>query len=74
MGDGIKQTSPSEEKNKPIARKSIVAQKKISKGEMFTSENIAIKRPGTGISPMRWEEVIGKISNQDFNKDDLIIL
>jgi N,N'-diacetyllegionaminate synthase len=74
MGDGIKQTSPSEQKNKPIARKSIVAQKKISKGEIFTSNNIAVKRPGTGISPMRWEEVIGKTSNQDFNKDDLIIL
>ena len=74
LGDGIKSPSPSELKNKPIARKSIIAIKKINKGEVFTEENVGIKRPGTGISPMRWDEVIGKYSNYDFEYDDLIKL
>ncbi|MEA3495095.1 MAG: N-acetylneuraminate synthase, partial [Bacteroidota bacterium] len=59
MGEGIKKPSPSELKNKDIARKSIVAKIKIKKGDIFTEENLAVKRPGTGINPMEWDNVIG---------------
>ena len=72
MGDGIKKPSPSELKNKPIVRKSIVAAKDIRKGEAFTEENLAAKRPGTGISPMRWDEISGRIAKRDFSADELI--
>lgn len=72
LGNGIKEPSPSEIKNKCIARKSIVAIKRIVKGELFTEENIGIKRPGNGISPIRWDEVIGKTAQQNFNVDDLV--
>jgi len=72
IGDGIKKPSKSEAKNKPIARKSLIAVREIKKGELFSEENIGIKRPGNGISPMRWDEVIGKVANQDFVVDDLI--
>lgn len=73
-GSGVKEVSPSEQKNMAIARKSIVATKKIYKGEIFTEENIGVKRPGTGISPMRWDEVIGKVSQKDFAEDELITI
>ena len=59
LGDGIKRLSPSEAKNKPIARKSIVAATAIHNGESFTETNLTVKRPGTGISPMRWVEICG---------------
>ena len=72
MGNGIKTPSPSEQKNKPIARKSIVAEKNITKGEVFSEENLTVKRPGTGISPMRWDEVIGKKASADLNADELL--
>lgn len=71
-GDGIKKPSESEMKNIAIARKSIVASAQISKGEIFTEENLTIKRPGTGISPMKWDEVIGKVASKDYSTDDLI--
>jgi len=74
IGDGVKRPSQSEMKNRPIGRKSIVALKKIQKGEIFTDENITVKRPGTGISPMLWDQVIGKHSAFDFAEDDLIKL
>ncbi|WP_026908879.1 N-acetylneuraminate synthase [Paucisalibacillus globulus] len=74
LGDGIKRPSRSELKNIKIARKSIVAGKKIGKGEVFTEYNLAVKRPGTGISPIRWDEVIGKKSRKDFDEDELITL
>lgn len=74
MGDGIKRPSPSETKNKPIARKSLVAARAISAGDLFTSENVTVKRPGTGISPMRWDEVMGRVAACDFAIDDLISL
>ena len=74
MGDGIKRPSPSEAKNKPIARKSLVATKLIRAGEQFTAENVTVKRPGTGISPMRWDEVMGRVAAQDFAADELIFL
>ncbi len=72
LGDGIKKPSKSELKNKLIARKSLVAIKRIEKGELFTDINVGIKRPGTGISPMRWDDVLGKVAMRDFNFDDLI--
>lgn len=74
LGDGVKRPSPSELKNKPIARKSLVATKPISAGEAFSAENIGAKRPGTGLSPMRWDEVLGRIAIKDFAVDDLIEL
>jgi N,N'-diacetyllegionaminate synthase len=73
-GNGIKEPSESETKNIKIARKSIVAKTTIVKGEVFLEDNITTKRPGTGISPMFWDEVIGQVANRDFNKDDLIDL
>ena len=72
LGKGIKKPSPSELKNKPIARKSIVAARDIKKGEIFNDENITVKRPGSGISPMRWDEMIGKKVSKDYKQDDLI--
>jgi N,N'-diacetyllegionaminate synthase len=73
-GSGLKEPSRSEIKNIEIARKSIVAKSKILKGEKFTQSNITTKRPGTGMSPMQWNHVIGKTANKDFNIDDLINL
>lgn len=72
LGSKIKQVSPSEEKNMIIARKSLIAARNICKGELFTEENMTVKRPGNGISPMRWEEVIGKMAPRDFKEDELI--
>lgn len=72
MGDGIKRPSPSEAKNKPIARKSLVATVPIHAGEFFTPENITAKRPGTGLSPMRWDEIIGRRAVRDYQADELI--
>ena len=73
-GSGLKEVSKSEEKNKPIARKSIVATTDIKKGDIFTPENLTVKRPGSGISPMQWDEVIGKEAKRDFQEDELIEL
>lgn len=72
LGNGIKKPSPSELKNKPIARKSIVAAQSITAGEKFTNDNLTAKRPGTGISPMKWDEVIGQRASKDYKQDDLI--
>ncbi len=74
LGDGIKRASPSEARNMPIARKSIVASQPIRAGEAFTAENITAKRPGTGISPMRWDEVVGRKATRDYASDELISL
>jgi N,N'-diacetyllegionaminate synthase len=73
-GSGIKEPSKSEINNISIARKSIVANSLIKKGEQFTINNITTKRPGTGISPMKWDDVIGKTAIKDFEEDELIIL
>lgn len=73
-GSGLKEPSPSELKNIEIARKSIVAKTFIKKGIIFSEENITIKRPGNGISPMKWDDVIGQTANQDFEEDQLIKL
>lgn len=72
LGDGHKHVSPSERKNMDIARKSIVAARDIRKGEVLTEENITTKRPGNGISPMRWDSVMGTTAIRDFGYDELI--
>lgn len=72
-GNGIKEPSPSEKKNINIARKSIVALTEIKKGDTFSEENITVKRPGNGISPMKWDSVIGSKALMDFQVDDLIV-
>ena len=74
LGSSIKKVSESEKKNISIARKSIIAAKDIKKGEIFTQENITTKRPGNGISPMQWENVIGKTAIRDFQEDEHIEL
>lgn len=74
LGDGIKRPSPSELKNIPIARKSIVAICDIKKGDLFSEKNLGAKRPGHGISPMHWDELIGQPARRDFSVDDLIEL
>ena len=74
LGDGVKQLAPSEAKNILVARKSIVASKDIQIGEKFSAENLATKRSGVGISPMRWDEVIGLTANRNYASDELIQL
>jgi N,N'-diacetyllegionaminate synthase len=74
IGSEEKKPAKSEQKNITIARKSIVANKNINKGEIFTVENLAVKRPGNGISPMRWYEILGKRAIRDFKEDELIEL
>ena len=72
LGDGIKTPSRSEMNTKLIARKSIVAARNIKKGELLNEHNITVKRPGNGISPMRWNEVLGSKAVRDFEKEELI--
>jgi N,N'-diacetyllegionaminate synthase len=72
LGTGVKEPAPSEIKNMAIARKSIVAKTRIKKGEIYTLENITTKRPGSGISPMRWHEILGTCANRDYEEDELI--
>ena len=74
LGSAEKHVSPSERANIEIARKSIVAARDIKAGETFTEENITVKRPGNGISPMRWDEIIGVAAPRDFVADSLIEL
>lgn len=74
LGRGTKKPSPSEIKNIPVARKSIVALCDIKKGELFSEKNLAVKRPGTGISPMLWDQVLGKTAPREFKLDELIEL
>ncbi|WP_026894334.1 N-acetylneuraminate synthase [Clostridiisalibacter paucivorans] len=74
LGNGMKQPVESEKKNMAVARKSIIASKDIKAGEIFTEENLTVKRPGDGISPMRWFDIIGKPAPRDFEEDELIEL
>lgn len=74
LGTGIKKITPSEEKNIKVARKSIVAARDIKEGEVFSEQNLTTKRPGSGISPMKWDEIIGLRAKRDFNRDELISL
>ena len=73
MGSADKKAVEVEIFNKIVARKSIVARRDIKRGEVFTEENITVKRPGNGISPMRWYDVLGKEAQRDFKYDDLIV-
>lgn len=72
LGDGIKRPTASEWKNRDIARKSLVAATAIGAGEAFTEENLACKRPGTGISAWHWHVTMGKLAARNFDPDDLI--
>ncbi len=72
LGDGQKRRTHSEEKNCQAARKSIVAKREIRAGELFSEENLTIKRPGSGISPMHWHEMIGQKAQRDYKEDELI--
>jgi N,N'-diacetyllegionaminate synthase len=74
LGNGTKKPSPSDIKNRAIVRKSIVASREIKKGDIFTEKNITSKRPGTGISPMKWYDVIGRKAKRNFKADELITL
>jgi sialic acid synthase SpsE len=74
LGDGIKRPTASERRNRPIVRKSLVAACPIRAGEPFSQSNIAAKRPGSGVSPMRWDEVVGRPAPRDFSQDELIEL
>lgn len=73
FGDGIKKPSVSEMKNRDVVRKSIVALKEIKRGEPFTEENICVKRPGNGISPMEWDRMLGRAAPKDFKSDEMLI-
>lgn len=72
LGDGVKRASSNEQKNMQVARKSIVALTDIQQGDVFTEQNLTVKRPGTGISPMRWNEIIGQVAQKDYLADELI--
>lgn len=72
FGDGVKRPTVSESKNRPIARKSIVAATPIAAGDVFTAANLTTKRPGTGLSPMRWDEVLGRTARRAFAIDEII--
>jgi len=72
MGDGIKKPSQNERLNKNVVRKSIVCLKAILKGEIFSTENITVKRAGDGMSPMRWDEIIGLVAERNYEENDLI--
>jgi len=74
LGDGIKRLTSSEIRNQSVSRKSLVAAREIKIGEVFTFENMTAKRPGTGVSPMRWDEFIGKKARRDFVMDEQIDL
>jgi sialic acid synthase SpsE len=74
LGEGIKAPQDCELENMVVARKSIVASEDIRKGDMLTEENITTKRPGNGISPMRWKEIIGTRASRAFRSDEMITL
>ena len=72
LGHGRKEPSESERKNRDIARKSIMASTSIKKGDFFTEKNITVKRPGTGISPMKWDKILGSVARKDYSEDEMI--
>ncbi|MHB8108790.1 MAG: N-acetylneuraminate synthase [Syntrophorhabdaceae bacterium] len=72
LGTGIKKPSPAELRNRPVVRKSIIAALPVNKGETFTEMNLTVKRPGTGINPMRWDEMISRKAEKDYKKDEII--
>ncbi|SFR59454.1 N-acetylneuraminate synthase [Thiomicrospira sp. ALE5] len=72
LGDGIKRPTATEQKNRQVARKSLVALTEIKKGDIFSEHNLTVKRPGLGISPMRWNDIIGQVAHKDYQADELI--
>ena len=72
IGDGIKRPSKSEIQNIKIVRKSTVAKAKVKKGEVLSENNITVKRPGGGISPMKWDDILGSKAAKNYNEDELI--
>ena len=74
LGNGTKEASESEKGNISIVRKSIVAARAVKKGEWLTEKNLTTKRPGTGLNPMRWNEVIGKAADRDYEADEMILI
>ena len=74
LGDGIKRPSASELRNRPVARKSLVARVRVASGDVFSAEMLAAKRPGTGLSPMLLDSIIGTVAKRDFLPDELIEL
>jgi N,N'-diacetyllegionaminate synthase len=72
LGDGVKRPTPSERGNMAVARKSLVASRPIKAGEVFSPENVTAKRPGTGVSPMRWDEYMGRPAPRDYDEDELL--
>jgi len=72
LGDGIKRPTPAELLNRPIARKSIVAARQIGRGEILSGESLTVKRPGNGISPMEWDNIIGRVASRDYKIDEII--
>jgi N,N'-diacetyllegionaminate synthase len=72
LGKNIKEPSVSELKNIQIVRKSIVAKTKIKKNDILSEKNITVKRPGNGISPMKWDDVLGSKAKKDYDEDELI--
>lgn len=72
LGSSLKEPSPEEMKNRAVARKSLIAARNIGRGESFSKENLTVKRPGTGISAMCWEQAMGKVATRDFKEDELI--
>jgi len=74
MGDGVKRPSPSELQNRAAARRSLVAARPIREGELFSEENLGVKRPGSGLSPMRWDDVVGRRAPRNFAPDEQIEL
>ena len=72
LGDGIKRPSASESRNMAVARKSVVAARSIAAGELLSAENLTVKRPGIGISPMRWDELLGRPARRAYALDEMI--
>lgn len=72
LGNGVKQPTPSEIKNLPVVRKSIVTAKSVAEGDVFSIENLTVKRPGTGVSPMQWDRYVGKAATRAYEADELI--
>jgi N,N'-diacetyllegionaminate synthase len=74
LGDGIKRPTKTEARNMLVARKSVVASRDIKAGEFFSLDNISVKRPGVGISPMKWDDILDTVAKRDFLADELIEL
>ena len=74
LGDGVKRLTESETRNRPVARKSVVAARSIRAGERLSEDNLTVKRPGTGLSPMRWDDIVGRLATRDFAADEEIAL